>query len=637
MTRRIDKPDTPSDLELRACLDDGQSFIMVAGAGSGKTTSLVKALAHIEQKFGGSLRKRGQRVACITYTTVAEQEIWNDVGHDTLFHVSTIHSFLWELVKPFQPDIRTWVAQRIQEKIDELKEKNAQPRTQQKTIGKNNDKIALLDDEVAKLHTVLKFSYETASNYSQGVLGHSDIIKMVPQLIQEHALLRKITAQKYPFFFVDESQDTDPEFVGALKSIDHDASDEFCLGFFGDPMQQIYMTGIGEIALEDGWKRIPKPENFRCSRTVLATINNIRASGDALQQTIGNEAHAIDGSARLFILPADDQRDENMKKVRSWMSHANDDPNWDIDDPILGAKTLVIVHKMAAIRLGFGDLHEAFNMGGLPDKVKSGFTEGTYWALKPFLRCILPVVESYNHDNSRVMQLLREFSPRLDAELLKSVENPAAHLSLLKTDVEGLLSLFNNGGGATVGDVLEFINATQLILLDGRFQPHLPNQENQQLIDMLREINEIDFGFAGDQEKERQFMDAFLKCPVHQLFGYRKYLNDESVYSTQHGIKGTEFDRVLVVLDDEEGNYNLYSYEKLLGLKDLSDTDINNIAARSPSVLDRTLRLFYVCCSRALKDLAVVLFTANPEAAVVTLTEKGYFRPEDIKTLDSLV
>ncbi len=101
MTRRIDKPDTDADIELKACLDAKQSFIMVAGAGSGKTTSLVKSLAHIEQALGASLRKRGQRVACITYTKVAEQEIWNDVGHDSLFHVSTIHSFFMGLDKAF--------------------------------------------------------------------------------------------------------------------------------------------------------------------------------------------------------------------------------------------------------------------------------------------------------------------------------------------------------------------------------------------------------------------------------------------------------------------------------------------------------------------------------------------------------
>lgn len=49
MTSRIGQPDTQADVELRACLDQRPqtSFVMVAGAGSGKTTSLVKGLAHL--------------------------------------------------------------------------------------------------------------------------------------------------------------------------------------------------------------------------------------------------------------------------------------------------------------------------------------------------------------------------------------------------------------------------------------------------------------------------------------------------------------------------------------------------------------------------------------------------------------
>jgi DNA helicase-2/ATP-dependent DNA helicase PcrA len=51
------------------------SFVMTAGAGSGKTTSLVKALAHLAATKGPQFRQRGQRVACITYTEVAVGEI----------------------------------------------------------------------------------------------------------------------------------------------------------------------------------------------------------------------------------------------------------------------------------------------------------------------------------------------------------------------------------------------------------------------------------------------------------------------------------------------------------------------------------------------------------------------------------
>src|SRR6056297_4342385 len=72
MTSRIGQPNTATDSALheRLASDGNRHFVMVAGAGSGKTTSLVKALAQIERTQGASLRRNGQQVACITYTEV---------------------------------------------------------------------------------------------------------------------------------------------------------------------------------------------------------------------------------------------------------------------------------------------------------------------------------------------------------------------------------------------------------------------------------------------------------------------------------------------------------------------------------------------------------------------------------------
>lgn len=126
MTSRIGKPNTDTDTALHERLagDGNRHFVMVAGAGSGKTTSLVKALAQIERTQGPALRRNGQQVACITYTEVAVEEIRGDVGNDELFHVSTIHSFLWTVIRPFQNNLREWVSNRLREKIAEEQEKS---------------------------------------------------------------------------------------------------------------------------------------------------------------------------------------------------------------------------------------------------------------------------------------------------------------------------------------------------------------------------------------------------------------------------------------------------------------------------------------------------------------------------------
>ena len=62
---------TRADEEVFECLTQRQSFAMVAGAGSGKTTSLVTALKALLKTEGPRMLRDGQQAVCITYTNRA--------------------------------------------------------------------------------------------------------------------------------------------------------------------------------------------------------------------------------------------------------------------------------------------------------------------------------------------------------------------------------------------------------------------------------------------------------------------------------------------------------------------------------------------------------------------------------------
>ena len=125
----------------------------------------------------------------------------------------------------------------------------------------------------------------------------------------------------------------------------------------------------------------------------------------------------------------------------------------------------------------------------------------------------------------------------------------------------------------------------------------------------------------------------FMQCAASELWGYRKYIEKMSPFATQQGIKGAEFKKVIVVVDDQEGRTNTFSYGKYFGVTPPSETDRANIAAGKDSVIDRTRRLFYVCCSRALSDLAVVVFTEDTAQMREALLAKGFFEMESIYVL----
>lgn len=619
MTSRVGKPDTQADADLRAALDQRppKNFVMVAGAGSGKTTSLIKALSHLSRTRGKELRMRGQQIACITYTDIAVNEIRSDVGNDALCHVSTIHSFLWSLIHSFQTDIRNWVLSRIDEKIEEESGRLANPRTRATSRPKIEAALIRYSRQKEIVADLERFTYGTGSDYSHGVLGHSDIIKLVPALIEQKQLLRDLLAARYPVLFVDESQDTTPAFINALRTVAQTVGHEFCLGFFGDPMQKIYTAGAGAVTLEDGWSEILKPENFRCPQSVLKVINAIRAEDDGLRQIRGRtirvdgEDVPVEGTARLFLLPADDRRTDRVRQVRRYLGRVNGDPLWQSDEKDADVRMLVVVHRMAAARLGFPNLYAALN-DDAPESLKDGVVDGSAWPLRPFISYLLPLASAVRAgDDFEVVTILRDKGPLSNQDAGRNVVETLKQLHNATLELNRLLS----NAATTVRQVLIFAISSTLLAVDERMSRHLAVPADP----------------ADELDPEHPAMVAFLASPAGELWGYRKYIEDLSPFSTQQGVKGAEFDRVMVLLDDEEGKgQTLFSYGKYFGITDLSKTDNENIAEGKDSVIERTRRLFYVCCSRAVQDLAIVMFVPDVATSKATILGKGLFQPEDV-------
>ncbi|WP_311399393.1 UvrD-helicase domain-containing protein [Lautropia mirabilis] len=637
MSNRSAKPDTQADIEVRSCLSEmpPRSFIMTAGAGSGKTTSLIKGITSSIKIHGEKLKNQRKKIACITYTEIAAKEIWADVDNNPLVHISTIHSFLWTLVKPFQADIKAWVKERITEIETEIqkKQKNYGPRTKNQTKISDNKYLEHLRKQSIDVTSIKSFRYGTGSDYGQGVLGHDDILKIGCYLIMNRRLFRILVAQQFPIIFVDESQDTAPNIVEALKAIEQQPDTTVCLGFFGDPMQKIYANGIGSITASDKWTAVSKPENFRCSAKVLRLANAIRRDGDGLQQIAGKRqslSAPTEGSAHLFIFSSCINKEACLAQTRKWMAEKTKDELWlPSKNDHERVKILVIVHQMAAKRLGFGELYSALNSKA-PTAFKDGFLDGTAWPISPCINFLIPL--SIAHRKGRqfeVMRLLRKYSSLLGRKNLET-SKVASVLTTLGQLVSTITHAINGESNETVGDILRMAYHKGGVLFDSRLRPYLLSESAP--ISYCSQ-NNPNTQQNDEAEKEVASMKAFLECPAKQLLSYYDYISEHSPFRTQQGIKGAEFERVLVLLDDDDGRHVQFSYEKYFGIKDLSDTDLDNHSNGKETTIERTRRLFYVSCTRALRDLAVVFFTNDAELARQKILELDLFEEEAIHIL----
>ena len=92
--------------QIKKLIEEGKSFVLEAGAGSGKTYTLIQTLNYLIENKGEEIKKTNQKIICITYTNAAKNEINNRIEFNELIIVSTIHEFLWKSIKQFQKQLK---------------------------------------------------------------------------------------------------------------------------------------------------------------------------------------------------------------------------------------------------------------------------------------------------------------------------------------------------------------------------------------------------------------------------------------------------------------------------------------------------------------------------------------------------
>jgi DNA helicase-2/ATP-dependent DNA helicase PcrA len=620
-----DMVDAGVDDTIASCLLDSppQSFFLYAGAGSGKTRSLVKALSVLREKRGDELWMRGQRVCVITYTNKAADEIKRRLDFNALIEVSTMHSFAWTLIQGHTNDIRSWLQANLQDEIHNLEVLQARGRAGSKAAFEREVSIRVKQARLARLPNIRCFVYSPTENKrTRDALAHSEVIGCVAALLRSKPMLQKILISRFPVLLIDESQDTNRYLMDALLEVQGQHANKFAIGLFGDTMQRIYADGkiALDAAIPGSWAKPAKVMNHRSRGRIVRLVNRIRFGVDTHVQQSRPDKDG--GTVRLFIFPQDG-RDKGKAEalVASRMAELTGDEGWTHRE---ARQTLILEHHMAATRLGFADL---FGPLYSVDGYRTGLLEGSLPALRFFVEEVLPFVRASREGKPfDAMSVLRRCSPLLSAETLKQAgKQQASHIASVREHAKDLLGLWSEDREPLVGAVLNAVGKSGLFEIPESLLP-------------LVEDASVSGAASQDEPEEKEDIDAVtlawreaVKVPFSQIEAYSQYIAGLSGFDTHQGVKGLEFKRVMVIIDDGAARGFMFSYDRMFGVKTSTGSERGNDVSGQETTVHRTRRLLYVTCSRAEESLAVVAYTQNTELLKQSVVREGLFDGSEVE------
>ena len=551
------------DAQIIETLKSGHSFRVEAGAGSGKTYSLNRVIEWIQANKWSDYSRKKQNVVCITYTNAAVDVIAERLAKDSFILPSTIHSFAWNAIKQYQKFL-----------ID--------------TVTTNEEYRA--DD--GDLNQVTEVTYTLGHRYKENgiqYLYHDDVLKLFCALL-DNTKFRRVFANKYPLILIDEYQDTYKpiidRFIGHF--IEKETGPQF--GFFGDAWQTIYQSNkaCGKIE-NDKIEVIKKGSNFRSAPRIVRLLNELRPAlpqksaidgfdGEVFAITC-DDFSGVRRTERNFKndLPADELR-ERLNNIRQKIEEAT--PN---DENL---KVLMITHKVLASQQGYEKLLDILD-DGLRDKED------------PFLIFFTDTVEPIYH-------ALATSNTQLLFDTLGIKRYPITKKSE-KAEWKNLYNQLTNARTQKASDVLETIIHSRLI-------PIPPNVDNWYKI-----YEDAPETLYASETSVQQF----LSIEYAQFIAVRDFLYPNAQFSTEHGVKGEEYDNVVFVISKGWNQYQFETYAPMI-------TGKAPIPKDKETAYERNRNLFYVCCSRPKKRL--LFFVTVPIEATFRAFLKDLVGEDNILT-----
>jgi DNA helicase len=571
-------------------IDGGRNFLLSGGAGSGKTYSLVNVIRQVIAE------KTTDKIACITYTNATVKEIENRVNHKNL-NVSTIHDFLWDNIKHFQNELKKAI-------IELVNDANVSKISISDMTNMPEDFFDSLEEGI---------QYKEYVRIREGIISHDELIIVANRLFNEYPKLCRIVQDKYKFIFIDEYQDTHKEVIEIfLTHFKNTKEKSSIIGFFGDAMQSIYSERIGSLRGYIGdditqVKEILKVQNRRNPQLVIDLANKLRTDG--LQQepsTDRNAPNMLDGSIKqgkiLFLYSQEENF--NIEKVREYLT---DNYSWNFRNS-KETKDLNLTHNLIAKQAGFETLMNIYDKDEILsycNRIKKYIKDNnisTDFSDKSFG----DVIESLKQQNPQNLRKI-EPTPTMNTFIQENQElynysKSLNYLTLSKVFVDKSQLIDDkkqdgddkNKKGAKRDNLIKHLFKIQnciYLYKENRFNEFIKSTDYRYRITSIKDKEELKANIesltnVGDKTIEEVIREADEKgiCKIDdKLDNFKRdneylynrvknvkfeefqklydYLEGYTPFSTQHKTKGSEYNNVLIILDN--GGWNNYNFKDI--------------------------------------------------------------------------
>lgn len=638
MVERTIEPEVEKVFEA---IKEDKNFILEGGAGSGKTFSLISIIEKISRD------EPDKSIVCITYTNNAVAEIRERITNDKL-KVSTIHEFIWSIIEQFQNEIKCCLIDLINDDEQKAFIRPLDYPSEDPLTDTYFENIRVDYDE--------RYSLSIIDNRVQ--ISHDHILIVAEKMFSTYPKLCDILIDIADYIFVDEYQDTSPLVVKILLEYIQNRTKKNIVGFFGDSMQAIYDSGIGDLSSYN-LEKIAKAQNRRNPKKVIDLANKFR--DDGLVQTPSDDDTApnmdngsiIPGTVK-FVYGNDINQLEILRGSQLYRELEFNAPS--------KTKELRLTHKLNAEMAGFSKLFELYNtdlflklITGIKKKINENKIDDNGKLFKDLVEEAQIVV---GRGGPLIIDVVKSTPELLDFYDEVKTYSFEEVISKSKVNKDSLLAYKFNGSSSRyeagtdrdrilrrldlihelldlykIGKHNEFLRITKFNITSSEDKISLSEVMTKISVDDITIGKVIELAEGSGLISKDDLFTNFIenrgyylwlrlkKLPFKEYINSIAYLREYVSVITQHKVKGSEYENVLVLLDN--GRWNQYNFDTLFGM-----------GSTSENVQDRTKKLFYVAITRAMKNLIVYMPTSDSQ---IIEKAQDYFELDDIVDVLSFV